>query len=260
LITMVEGQLLAAAPAPPQQSFCSPILRCSSDLGKPSAFDLGPAPAPAAPSTFTTPIKARADPLKSMWSGEGDAAAEGASKELVHRSGLAKRKCERQHGSARLSALYPALYPRFVNEIHAAAPASDSPFDEINEPTPQKGHLPRWASAPTALGGNRLYFTQQRVEPGFRRRSTLQPQSQQPSCPSTPSRLAVPLPAAFAPEHHHVAAERRDPTAPLPSFDMDDDDDENSDSTQQSMNHRVVSRRLLRVAATVEMPAIVEME
>ena len=82
LITMVEGQLLAAAPAPPQQSFCSPILRCSSDLGKPSAFDLGPAPAPAASSTFTTPIKARADPLKSMWSGEGDAAAEGASKEV----------------------------------------------------------------------------------------------------------------------------------------------------------------------------------
>ena len=79
---MVEGQLLAAAPAPPQQCFCSPILRCSSDLGKPSAFDLGPAPAPAASSTFTTPIKARADPLKSMWSGEGDAAAEGASKEV----------------------------------------------------------------------------------------------------------------------------------------------------------------------------------
>ena len=121
------------------------------------------------------------------------------------RASLSKRKFER--GTARLSALYPALYPRW--------PADEAPPDEADE-----------AGGVATLSSPGLGFPQQRVEPAGARRPA----------PSTPARLGADdtepaaLTAGFAPLHTHVAAQRRNSSAPLPSLELSDD----GESTERS--------------------------
>ena len=153
----------------------------------------------------------------------------------------AKRNCER--GAARLSGLYPALYPR--NSHDGAAESSDASTLQPPEPLPHNKFLAPYAILPGANSGNSLGYSQQRIEPNRRR-----------SLPRTPERadatrcMSVSA-ATFAPEHRYKPAVRRDPQAPLPTFDLDEDEDEETAAApgQVAPRRPIVSRRLYEYAA-----------